>query len=142
MCKKKYYIAIYNLNKKVKGVLKMFVYSYVKNERELGIVWLTEVKSMSILNRFKEATKDLVFQMKDGSRVTVFNGTKQEVEKELENVLSKLCLNLVDTKATMERIKLQREELERKEKELEIARAKAEKEAELERLQKELLELK
>lgn len=120
----------------------MFVYSYVKNERELGIVWLTDVKTVSILNRFKEATKDLVFQMKDGIRITVFNGTKEEVEKELENILSKVCLNLVDTKATMERIKLEREDLERKEKELEIARAKAEKEAELERLQKELKALK
>lgn len=121
----------------------MLCYSYLKNEETLGIVWLTKVRELYIKKQFQAENYQLICLYDNGEKELLYsNSDRKAVEKELDLILGKLCINLTDTQALMERLKAEKETALKKAKEEEIARAKAVKEAELERLQRELSELK
>lgn len=121
----------------------MLCYSYLKNEETLGIVWLTKVRELYIKKEFQKENYQLICLYDTGDKELLFsNSNREKVEEELDLILGKLCINLTDTKTLMQRLKVEKEVAIKKAKEEEIARAKADKEAELERLQRELQELK
>lgn len=121
----------------------MLCYTYLKSQNGYGIVWLTKVRELVIRKDLHSQKFNLIalYQSPNDSEVIFSSLDREEVDRELEQILSKICVNLKDTQKRLETIRAEREAALKKAKEDEIARAKAEKEAEVQRLQRELQEL-